>query len=245
MIDTHAHLYDERFSQDLLEVAQRARAAGVVHCIIPGELPRNSEEIRRICALTDGWALPCLGLYPGSFGDEDIDEFDAYASQDWIAFGEVGIDTWSIKDEAGQAYAEKGFNHVLSVAKRMDRPVNVHARNCGKRAIELLMASGCKRVQLHAFEAKYMTIQAGIDAGFSFSIPPNIVRSGQKVKMARQVPISQLLLETDSPYLGPDGSSRNEPANVAIALEAIAKIKELSIRETERILDENTKRLYF
>ena len=107
------------------------------------------------------------------------------------------------------------------------------------------MASGCKRVQLHAFEAKYMTIQAGIDAGFFFSIPPNIVRSGQKVKMARQVPISQLLLETDSPNLGPDGSSRNEPANVAIALEAIAKIKELSIRETERILDENTKRLYF
>ena len=240
MIDTHAHLYDERFSQDLLEVAQRARAAGVVHCIIPGELPRNSEEIRRICALTDGWALPCLGLYPGSFGDED-----AYASKDWRALGEVGIDTWSIKDEAGQAYAEKGFNHVLSVAKRMDRPVNVHARNCGKRAIELLMASGCKRVQLHAFEAKYMTIQAGIDAGFFFSIPPNIVRSGQKVKMARQVPISQLLLETDSPYLGPDGSSRNEPANVAIALEAIAKIKELSIRETERTLDENTKRLYF
>lgn len=245
MIDTHAHLYDERFSQDLLAVVERAKAVGVTNCVIPGELPRDSRKIRQICERTKGWALPCLGLYPGSFSDEDIDEFNALANQDWIAFGEVGIDTWSIKDDAGRAYAEKGFNHVLAVAKRMNRPVNVHARNCGKRAIELLVASGCKRVQLHAFDAKYMTIQSGVDAGFFFSIPPNIVRSGQKVKMARQIPISQLLLETDSPYLGPDGKTRNEPANVSVALEVIAEIKELSIGETERILDENTKRLYF
>ena len=244
MIDTHAHLYDERFSQDLQEVVRRAQDAGVTHCIVPGELPRDCEKILQICKQTNGWALPCLGLYPGSFGDEDIDAFDAMASKDWIAFGEVGLDTWSVKDESRQAYDEKGFSHVLAVAKRCDRPVNVHARNCGKRAVELIAASGCKRVHLHAFEAKYMTIRAGIDAGFFFSIPPNIVRSAQKMKMARQVPVGQLLLETDSPYLGPDPNARNEPANIAVTLEIIAEINGLSIRVSERFLDEISYLLY-
>lgn len=245
MIDTHAHLYDDRFKDDLLTVIDRAKNAGVSHAIIPGELPQNSAAILEICRLSGGWALPCLGLYPGSFCDADIEAFDAASTQSqWVAFGEIGIDTWQIQNEEERTYAEKGFCHVLSIAKKLDKPINVHARSCGKRAIELILASGCKRVQLHAFDAKHMTIQTGIDAGFFFSIPPNIVRSAQKRKMVAQVPITQLLLETDSPYLGAIPTERNEPANIAITLEEIAKIKALSIAETERILDENTRRLY-
>jgi TatD DNase family protein len=83
-----------------------------------------------------------------------------------------------------------------------------------------------------------------VEAGYFFSIPPSIVRSRQKQKLVRQLPLSCLLLETDSPVLAPVAGERNEPANVIVSLEAVAEIKGIPTERLAELVAENTKRLY-
>ena len=83
-----------------------------------------------------------------------------------------------------------------------------------------------------------------VEAGYFFSIPPSIVRSRQKQRLVKKLPLANLLIETDSPVLGPEPQDRNEPANAVISVKAIADLK--GVREVEVIesIAENTRRLY-
>lgn len=244
MIDTHAHLADDIFDGDRDAVVERAIAAGVSHCVVVGETPYEAEAIRKVCERYAGWAHGCLGLFPGKATEAMVEAFECMAGEGWVGLGEIGLDTWVVKDEAGRAYDEKVFCHILSLARRYDLPVNVHSRSCGRRAIELLISSGHKKVHMHAFEAKSSTVKMGLEAGYYFSIPVSILHSPQKQKMAMQVPLTQLMLETDSPVLGPERTGRNEPGNLVLALEAIAKIRDMQASELEKVLDANSRRLY-
>ena len=80
--------------------------------------------------------------------------------------------------------------------------------------------------------------------GFFFSIPPSVVRSRQKQKLVKHLPLSCLLVETDSPVLGPERQKRNEPANVIVSIQAIAELKNVGQREVIEAVAENTRRLY-
>jgi TatD DNase family protein len=84
----------------------------------------------------------------------------------------------------------------------------------------------------------------GVEAGFFFSIPPSVVRSRQKQKLVKQLPLDCLLAETDSPVLGPDPSERNEPANVVLAIATIARLKNLEEEQVAAALWQNAMRLY-
>jgi TatD DNase family protein len=84
----------------------------------------------------------------------------------------------------------------------------------------------------------------GVGAGYFFSIPPSVVRSSQKQKLVRSLPLECLLLESDSPVLGPDPAVRNEPMNVTVSCRAIAELKGVSPEEVARITTENARRLF-
>lgn len=246
MIDTHAHLQDSLFDHDLHEVIAQAQAEGVCGCIVVGEHPREAEKIQAIAKKYSSWAKPALGLYPKYFTSEDLALFD-HALQNlgpWACLGEVGLDTWIVQDPAEREQQEQAFIHVIRAALEHDLVLNVHSRSSCRRAIELLCQMGAKRVQMHAADAKPSTIRLGIQAGFYFSIPLSIIDSPQKQKLAQLVPLEQLLLETDSPVLAPDRQSRNTPANLPLGLHALAKIRAMPAEQLERVLDDNTHRLY-
>ena len=80
--------------------------------------------------------------------------------------------------------------------------------------------------------------------GYFFSIPPSVIRSRQKQKLVQRLPLSCLLVESDSPVLGPVPKERNEPANLSIAIQAIAQIKGISEEAVVNAVSENTERLY-
>lgn len=244
MIDTHAHLGDAAFGGDLDAVVERARRSGVKACIVVGELPAESPRIREIERRYPGWAFGGLGLFPSSFGAADVSEFERLSRERWTCFGEIGLDTWLVKDEALRRWHEEVFMSIVAAAKARDLPVNVHSRSCTRRVVELLAASGHQRVHLHACEAKASTVRRGIEAGFYFSITANVAQSEQKRKLARLVPLEQMLLETDAPALGPVRGSRNEPSNLSLAVAEIAQIKGIDPEEVERVTDENAVRLY-
>jgi len=83
-----------------------------------------------------------------------------------------------------------------------------------------------------------------VEAGYFFSIPPSVVRSRQKQKLVKQLPLTCLLVETDSPVLGSEPAARNEPANLVQAVQAIAEIKSLPLQAVADAVAVNTTRLY-
>jgi TatD DNase family protein len=108
----------------------------------------------------------------------------------------------------------------------------------------MLLEHGARKVQLHAFDGKAASALQAAEAGFFFSIPPSVIRSRQKQKLVKRLPLSSLLIETDSPVLGPLPKERNEPANAVIAVDAIAEIKGVDRTEVLQTVYQNTLGLY-
>jgi TatD DNase family protein len=251
-IDTHAHLCDPAFDPDRPDVLARARAAGAAGIVCVGE---SLEDARKNLALArkDPLLLPAAGLYPDRFDTVEADalvELIRAECGKLVALGEVGLDRWITKKapEGEQVHLElqqgKLFVRFIDLALELDLPLNVHSRSAGGRTIAVLLERGARRVQMHAFDGRASTARPAVEAGYYFSIPPSIVRSRQKQKLVRQLPLDCLLVESDSPVLGPEAGVRNEPANIAPTLEAIARIKQLSLRQVEDAVARNTARLY-
>ncbi len=97
---------------------------------------------------------------------------------------------------------------------------------------------------MHAFDGKAGHALRGAEAGYVFSVPPSIVRSPQKRKLVRALPLEALALETDSPVLGPEAGVRNEPANVALSVAAIAEIKGVPEAEVRAVTTATARRLF-
>jgi TatD DNase family protein len=161
-----------------------------------------------------------------------------------VAIGEVGLDHWAVKDEAQREIQREMFLRFIRLARELDLPLNVHSRSAGKQAIQLLLENGAKKVQLHAFDGKWGSAMAAVEAGYFFSIPPSVVRSRQKQKLLKQLPLASVLLETDSPVLGPKPDERNEPANILTAIQAAVEIKSIHRQEVIEAAYENTVQLY-
>jgi TatD DNase family protein len=246
LTDTHAHLCDEVFDPDREEVLDRAASQGVVGIICVGEsLPDAVKNLE--LAARHPLVRPAAGLFPTRLDPNEAEAVGSFIRkhrQNLYAIGEVGLDYWKVKDEEGRGLQREIFRFFTGLSLEVDLPLNVHSRSSGRYVIELLLESGAKRVQLHAFDGKASTALAGVEAGFFFSIPPSIVRSPQKQKLVKRLPLSCLLVESDSPVLGPSPQSRNEPANVKICLEAIARLKGLDPGEVLEATKANTSALY-
>jgi TatD DNase family protein len=149
-----------------------------------------------------------------------------------------------IGPRCSQGPAEPVWVRLLLLAKALNLPLNVHSRSAGRHAVALLLENNAVRVQMHAFDGKTGAALPAVEAGYFFSIPPSVVRSRQKQKLVKQLPLSCLLIETDSPVLGPSPEERNEPANIRHCVKAIAALKGISEEAVIAAVSENTQRLY-
>lgn len=245
-IDTHAHLCDAVFEPDLAQVLQRAQRSGVEAIVAVGEDLADARRNLDLARLSPQ-VQPAAGLYPAILDPgqaEALIDFIRQHRQHIVAIGEVGLDFWLAKSEPEREVQKEIFTRFISLALELDLPLNVHSRSAGRHAIELLIEQGARRVQLHAFDGKAGSARPALKAGYFFSIPPSVVRSRQKQKLVRQLPLSHLLLETDSPVLGPDAEQRNEPANIVWAAEAVAQIKQIPMAQVAAAAWRNSRRLY-
>ncbi len=246
IVDTHAHICDPVFDPDRSAVLERAAAAGINAIIAVGE---NIADARRNIELakTHPMIQPAAGLYPtilDTAAAEQMQTFIRNQHSRIVAVGEVGLDYWIVKEEPARQLQKEIFKSFITLARELDLPVNVHSRSAGRHAVALLLESGARRVQLHAFDGKAATARPAVEAGYFFSIPPSVVRSRQKQKLVKNLPLSHLLLESDSPVLGPDPDRRNEPANLLVAIKAIAELKNIRPSEVIAAVAENSSLLY-
>jgi TatD DNase family protein len=246
LFDAHAHLAARDFADDLSDVLTRAESAGLCGVLTVGETLADAE---RILDLAAGHRLikPAAGLFPTILEPAAAAAVLAFVRRNadrLVALGEVGLDRWMVKTEAEWRVQEDILAEFVALANELDFPLNVHSRSAGRHAIGFLRRCGARRVLLHAFDGKAAAAVAGVEAGYAFSIPPSVVRSPQKQKLVRRLPLDCLLLETDSPVLGPDPAVRNEPANVVVACRAVAELKGVSPETVARVTTDNARRLF-
>jgi TatD DNase family protein len=246
LVDCHAHLVDPAFDVDRTDVLRRAAAVGVARVVAVAETLDDAKKNLEL-AERHPEILPAAGLYP-----THLDPAQADAMERWIrhhrrrlvAIGEVGLDYWKVKDEAQREIQRRIFGGFIALSDELDLPLNIHSRSAGRHVVAMLLERNARRVQLHAFDGKPSNALPAVEAGCFFSIPASIVRSRQKQKLVDRLPLSCLLLETDSPVLAPEPGSRNEPASLRVALRAVAEIKGLSELEVAEAVSENTRRLF-
>ncbi|MHA1138252.1 MAG: TatD family hydrolase, partial [Candidatus Thorarchaeota archaeon] len=244
LIDTHCHLEQEEFDNDRDAVIEKAAHQG----------------IHTICsAITQDTWQKCLTIsnaYKTVYASIGLDplltdfntaakEFILSNASDIVSIGEVGLDHYRERNHAQRDLQESVFKEFISIANELKIPIQVHSRSAGKSAIRVLEENDADAVHLHAFDGKSSYARtASNDLGYYFSIPTSVVRSPQKQKLVKAIAIEKLLLETDSPVLGPDKTERNEPSNIGIALTEVATILRRDEEELREIILENTLRLY-
>ncbi len=261
LVDVHGHLDHDEFKKDLDVVVERARKAGVKHILTAGV---NSVTNRKILELAEKYDIvhPTFGLYPiDALAKEieageatgflrDLDAFDINKELKWIvdnkdkcvAIGEVGLDfNWGKEHEKKQ---KENFQKVIEMVEKIKKPIIVHTRKAELECVEMLESSKIKDIVLHCFCGRKHLVKRAADKGWSFSIPPIIVRLQQFQIMVDMVNISQLLTETDCPYLSPYPGQRNEPAFVIETIKKIAEIKKMEELEVANNIYMNYQRLF-
>lgn len=246
IVDTHAHLCDPLFDRDREAILKKAQAEGLAAIVAVSE---NLSDARRNLQLADRYPLvyAAAGLHPMHLDLKQAEEICTFIRTErgrLVAIGEVGLDYWVIKDESKRQLQRDIFSSFIDLSREVDLPLNVHSRSAGRHAIALLRERGANRVQLHAFDGKAASALPAVDAGYFFSIPPSVVRSPQKQKLVKRLPLSCLMIETDSPVLGPLREERNEPSNVILSAKAIAELKNISSAKVIEATYNNTCQLY-
>ncbi|XP_019909560.2 tatD DNase domain containing 3-like isoform X1 [Esox lucius] len=257
-IDCHCHISAGDFDQDIEEVIENSKTAGLLAIVAVAEHAGEFEKIIHLSQRFPGFIFPCLGVHPvqGSAPEpqrgallQDLDAalplIEKY-KEHLIAIGEVGLDFTPrfVNSDTDKDSQRQVLIRQAEIAKQLDLPLNVHSRSAGRPTIHLLKEQGVEKALLHAFDGKPSVAMEGVKAGYLFSIPPSIVRSEQKQKLVKQLPLESMCLETDSPALGPEKQVRNEPKNIFICAEYISKIKGIPLETVIDVTMQNSLRLF-
>ncbi|MBN2429291.1 MAG: YchF/TatD family DNA exonuclease [Deltaproteobacteria bacterium] len=253
LIDSHAHLDDPRFADDLDAVLERAAANGITHILSVGG---NLESSRANLALADKCPqiYTALGVHPHESSQvttEILQEIEglARANDKVVAIGETGLDFYY--DNSPRDVQEWAFRQHLQLAQRLDLPVIIHDRDAHEDILRIVREEYAgKKVSgvIHCFSGDRKFARQCIDLGFylSFAGPLTFPKSEELREVVKSMPVERILVETDCPYLAPQGhrGKRNEPALVRVTAEKVAELKNLSMADISRITNLNVHRLF-
>lgn len=235
-VDVHCHLDHELLKVD--EVIKRARKAGVKKIITNGVNPRTN-RIALELANKYNEVEAALGIYPDEAGDID-EEINFIRENKIVAIGEIGLD---YAEEVDRERQKSVFEKQLKLAEELKLPVIVHSRKAELDVIEMLEERKLK-VIMHCFCGKKNLVKRVRDNKWYFSIPTNVVRAQNFQQIVSNVPMNQILTETDAPFLSPFRGEVNEPANVVESVKVISRIKEMEQEEVKNMIYYNFQRVF-
>ncbi len=250
VIDSHAHLYWKRFHEDRDQVIKNALAAGVDHIIVPGTNVATSTEAIELAADNEHLHA-AVGMHP-SDSLQDSPESRAILAQlmaapESVAIGESGLDFFH-KDNPPLERQEACFRWQLEKAVELDKPIIVHCRDSHADTLRLVSDYPGLRGVLHCFTMGPDEMQAYVDMGFhiSFSGVVTYPKNEANREAARLTPEDRILVETDSPFLAPQGyrGKRNEPAHVVHVLKEVARVRGVDENAMAATTDANAKALF-
>lgn len=248
MIDTHAHLYLPEFDRDREELLKRAEEAGVAGVFLPA-IDSSTHDLMLQTENTFPVCRSMMGLHPCSVKENFEDEL-AIATQflqqrKFIAIGEIGLDFYWDKTFAEQQYA--AFNRQIEMAMEHSLPVVVHSRNATDECIDVVRRHPGLRGVFHCFSGNEAQARTLTTLGFYLGIGGVLTFKNSGLdKVVQAVGLSQIVLETDAPYLSPVPfrGKRNEPAYTKLVAEKIAALLDTTIAEVAETTTANAKKLF-
>lgn len=260
LIDTHAHLYDNRFEQDLDAVLSRAQEAGVRRILLPAVDVPSVYKALDLCARYEG-IYAMAAIHPTHIpeaGDHDFDEITRLCDEpSVIAVGESGLDYYWDKyyDERQPEF----FARHIQLSAKKNLPLIIHLRDKQHRdqvhrdAVQILErelpSSDNPRPRgiFHCFTGPDWLPEAAAGLGFLIGVGGAVTfKNSDVADMIRNVPLSQIVLETDAPYMSPvpHRGKRNEPAWTALVAQKVAEVKGCTVAEVAEITCANARQLF-
>lgn len=254
LIDSHAHIDFPQFAEDREAMLERALAAGVSTLLAIGTGP-GPEKLDAALAFAEqhDWIYATVGIHPHEAKEVVPQHLDQLASlaqhPKVIAWGEIGLDYFY--HHSPRAVQQKVFCEQMILAKQAKRPIVIHCREAWSDCLDILdqqwRPTGLGGI-LHCFSSTLPDAHRGLDMGFLISFAGNSTypKAQNLREVAKALPLANLLIETDAPYLAPQTyrGKRNEPAYIGEVAKAIASVRNLSAQTVAAATAENFRRFF-
>ncbi len=221
------------------KIVDRARKAGVIGIIVSAIEPKFYPKVLDLTKRFPGFVFATFGLHPPQATPKMVGECVRLIREhvdQIVAIGEVGLDYYWVKDAKLREYQSQAFTEFIRLAAEVDLPIVVHSRDAEFDAIKVLREEGGTRVQLHCFNNPDFVNEAATKSWY-MSVPTSVVTRNRMQRVASAMPLDNMLLETDAPYLSPFPSQQNESSNLPHSAVKIAELKETT---PERVAEKTT-----
>ncbi|MBZ4188463.1 TatD family hydrolase [Niabella beijingensis] len=251
LIDTHSHIYSKEFDADRTEMLRRAFDAGIAPILMPAIDSETHAAMLQLEADYPGRCISMIGLHPVSVKEDFREELkqieQLLTRRPFVAIGETGLDFyWDLTFKEQQVAA---FEQQIEWALAYQLPIVIHSRESTDDCLEIIKKftpKGLKGI-FHCFGGTLTQAQAITDQGFYLGIGGVLTfkKSGLD-QVLKQLPLDQIVLETDAPYLAPVPfrGKRNEPAYLLQVAQKLAEVKEMDLAGIAAATTANAKKLF-
>lgn len=251
LFDSHAHYDDERFNEDRFDIIEKIYTSGVTKFVSAGYSLNSSKKGIELANKFD-YVYTTVGISPNDIPENDFEkcykEIEKLAkNKKVVAIGEIGLDYyWNKENKEKQI---EFFKKQIEIANKNDLPVMIHTRDAIMDTIEIIKNNNFVKPGIfHCCPLNLELIKAGLKKNFyiSFAGPITFKNSKNANEIISQVPLENILIETDSPYLSPEPNrgKRNDSRNVFYIAKKIAEVKEMTVEEIAKITYENAMKAF-
>lgn len=242
MIDCHAHLESPEFKADFEELMSNLKKE-LKAVITSNAHVKDFDRTWEIYTKNKGFVFVAAGFHPEFVDEITAAEMDEYMdnikskSEDIVSIGEIGLDYHYARTDEKQNKQKEVFVEWLNFSKELKKPVSLHVRDAFDDVFKILESEDIKKAHFHMFGG-YKYSQKIVENNWVASLNLALLHSKAYKKVASNLPLENIMLETDSPWLGFDGK-RNDPRSVKLVAQKIAEIKKIDPRVVEEKTDLN------
>jgi len=246
IIDTHTHLDNIKFINDVDEVIKRAKEAGIGKFIIPAADPADLPRAIELAQKYDDIYF-AVGFHP-----VDIDKYDEKLIKEFInhpkcvAVGEIGLDYHWVKEPEKREKQIELFHRQIELAKDYNKPIIVHIRDATEDSVKVIEKHPDIKGVFHCYNAAEQLLKFADRFYYGIGGVITFKNARKLVNVFPKIPKERVIIETDAPYLTPHPhrGKRNEPAFTTLVRDKIAELWNVSAKEAEEITTKNAKRLF-
>ena len=250
IFDTHAHYDDKQFDEDREQILNSLQEQGVGTVV---DASATVESWEKVLELTEKYPFiyGMIGVHPDEVGDLNEENFarmeQLIQEEKIVAVGEIGLDYYW--DKESHEIQKEWFIRQLQSARKLNMPVNIHSRESAADTMQIMKeyASGMKAI-IHCYSYSKEMAEEYVKMGYLLGIGGVVTfKNAKKLKeVVKAVPLSNLVLETDCPYLAPEPNrgKRNFSANLIYVAQTIAELKGTTTDEVIRVTEKNARAFY-
>ncbi len=251
LIDSHCHLYLPAFADDINEVMERARMAGVKRFYLPAIDRENESLLFDLESRFPGECFAMQGLHPCSVKEDFLEELKrvetSLAFRNFAAVGEIGLDFYWDRSFETQQY--RAFHQQIEWALHFELPIVIHSRQSIEQSISVVreQQNGKLTGIFHCFNEDEKSAREIVELGFYLGIGGTLTYKNSKLpEVLKNIPLENIVLETDAPYLPPVPfrGKRNESSYITYTAAKLAEIKGIALEDVAAITSSNALKIF-